>query len=347
MGRKELRRFGMEIANPERVRIYEAKLSPETIEALGFNKKQKNHFNYLTEYIGVKEFSKIFLLFKETIIESIPEEEKQKCRVCSLHESENGNEKLCTVLQRGGEITMLLASWEFINLIESNRKIFRDKKQVAKLTRNFFGCFRFYQGRVFFELEEMKSFLIAEGLRNIKNDLEQHPLLKSIEIINDSLNVLEEQHIYFKLKNKYKNPYIKTQIKWFREQERFYDKKALLQEKYDNSPTSSNTSLQNNPQETNPYPHIFKNKKAFDFFERLIGEFDIKNSRSQVSDLTDIYTLMKKDNYILDSFKPAPFVNWLNERYEYLSITRLETVSSRTTPKAKYKIYHNSKQLFL
>lgn len=335
----------MEIANPESVRIYEAKLSPETKEALGFNKKQKTHFNYLVEYIGIEEFEKIFLLFKETIIESIPKEEKQKCRVCSLHESENENEKLCTVLQRAGEITMLLASWEFINLVEGNRKIFRDKKQIARLTRNFFGCFRFYRGRVFFELQEMKSFLIAEGLKNIKNDLEQHPLLESIEIINDSLNLLEEQHIYFKLKNKYKNPYIKTQIKWFREQERFYDKKAVLQEKQNNTPVSPDDSSQ----ETNPYPHIFKDKKAFDFFTELWETYEIEKRakiNTPYSDITDIYVLMLKDQLILESFKPQMYLNWLNQTYSYLSVDRLVSPSTRIVPPKKEKSYRTSKELF-
>ncbi|SIS36523.1 hypothetical protein SAMN05421768_105349 [Chryseobacterium joostei] len=92
----------------------------------------------------------------------------------------------------------------------------------------------------------------------------------------------------------------------------------------------------------NPYPHIFQDIKAFQFFELLHQNY--KNSNKALADYSFIYRKMYEENLILETFKPEMFRSWIaKEPYSKDSLDKIKTLSNCSTSD-KIIIYNNLKQ---
>ncbi|HEY9220360.1 MAG TPA: hypothetical protein VIO43_02150 [Lutibacter sp.] len=96
-------------------------------------------------------------------------------------------------------------------------------------------------------------------------------------------------------------------------------------------------------QQVNPYPHIFSNVLAFNFFEKLFNLF--KESDNKMADFSFLYRMMYKDGFILSHFKPQMFVNWIDQEPFKISLDKLKTLNKCTTNK-KLQIYSTLKEYF-
>ncbi|TWP29256.1 hypothetical protein ETU09_03285 [Apibacter muscae] len=343
MSRKEVDRFSLQFNNPEKLHIYEAQLSKETLEALGFNKKAKAPMDYFAEFIGSKkELDKIIVLFNELTHKSITEEQKKKCSKCGVNPPDPTANPICEVLGKEGNINFFLASKEFIEFVLWNKKIFTDKEQIKRLTRSFFSCFRFYQGHVYFELRELGLKCLKEGLISISSILSKSSVFERFKIMNTSLHSLRNELLYYKLEYDRENEFLKKHIEWYEDQERFYSREWELEKEFASEPPV-NEAVNS---ERNPYPHIFKDLQAFNLFEGLLEVFEVQGSDSQMADLTDIYILLLRDQLIYESFKPSDYLRWLHENYIFISLDRLHPISTRKVSVKKRKIYTTLKPSF-
>ncbi len=79
----------------------------------------------------------------------------------------------------------------------------------------------------------------------------------------------------------------------------------------------------------NPHPQVFLNTEAYELFQKLFEAFKI--SYNKLADFSFIYRIMHKDGFILDSFKPQMFINWLNKDPFNISLDKLKTLDNCST----------------
>jgi len=79
----------------------------------------------------------------------------------------------------------------------------------------------------------------------------------------------------------------------------------------------------------NPHPQVFLNTEAYELFQKLFEAFKI--SYNKLADFSFIYRIMHKDGFILDSFKPQMFINWLNKDPFSISLDKLKTLDNCST----------------
>lgn len=109
-----------------------------------------------------------------------------------------------------------------------------------------------------------------------------------------------------------------------------------------NLKVQSDITLNENVYEKNPYSHIFSEDKAFILFEKLLNLY--KDSKSQLADFSFIYRMMYKDGYILSSYKPQMFINWIGGKPYNIHIDKIKTLDNCSTD-AKKNTYSTSKEL--
>lgn len=93
-------------------------------------------------------------------------------------------------------------------------------------------------------------------------------------------------------------------VRLYIEYKKLYEAALLGLMNQDIKPIVEKTNLKN------PYPQIFKDHKSFQVFERMHYEF--KSSGSQLANYSFVYRIMRADGFILDSFKPEAFREWLS-----------------------------------
>lgn len=91
----------------------------------------------------------------------------------------------------------------------------------------------------------------------------------------------------------------------------------------------------------NPYPQVFSNTDAFILFERLHENY--RTSKTSLADYSFIYRMMYDDGYILDSYKPQMFINWLSKHYQ-IELPKIKTRYKCTT-KSKIQNYNTIKEI--
>lgn len=91
----------------------------------------------------------------------------------------------------------------------------------------------------------------------------------------------------------------------------------------------------------NPYPQVFPNTDAFILFEKLHENY--KTTKTPLADYSFIYRIMYDDDYILDSFKPQMFINWLSKHY-HIELPKMKTRYKCTT-KSKIQNYNTIKEI--
>lgn len=91
----------------------------------------------------------------------------------------------------------------------------------------------------------------------------------------------------------------------------------------------------------NPYPQVFSNPHAYEFFEKLHEKY--KDTKKPLADYSFIYRMMYKDGYILEHFKVTMYRNWLNKHYE-IELYTLKTIHKCSTD-SKIQNYNTIKEL--
>ena len=94
-------------------------------------------------------------------------------------------------------------------------------------------------------------------------------------------------------------------------------------------------------EQVNKYPQVFSSPMAYELFKKLHESYN--ETKFQLSDYSFIYRMMHEDGYILDSFKPKMFIDWLSEFYN-IHLSKLKTMSN-CSPKSKIQNYNTVKAL--
>ncbi|MBC8755972.1 hypothetical protein H2O64_14940 [Kordia sp. YSTF-M3] len=156
---------------------------------------------------GVNEWLKEFLLteqnykdfkkeFEELKIKSFPENIEKGCAFCRGEKKGEG-EKNCENHHVQIDTTFSFFAYKFVNIVLSNTHIYNSKKELYKLTKKFYECFYFFKGKgvVYFDLDSLIKHCLNAGFLSISEHLKSIELIEGIEIINYTLDTLDQEEI--------------------------------------------------------------------------------------------------------------------------------------------------------
>lgn len=224
--------IGIEINMKDNERIVMIEPEPKLKEFLK-SQTEKNYTYYLTEFIGgEKNYQIAYKAVEDAMEKSLPDDIKDRCAYCKDEGDEVGD-KACGKYILQMQLTFMIASSEFINLIFRNRFIYDDKPKLQKLTIKFFDCLRFIknEGKMYFELDKMCRYTLSSGFLTLSQMFAKSDTLKSYQIINNTLNDIHEKEVQNKVLQNEDEDYLDLQKEFFEGKLRYYREKIYIEEK--------------------------------------------------------------------------------------------------------------------
>lgn len=92
----------------------------------------------------------------------------------------------------------------------------------------------------------------------------------------------------------------------------------------------------------NPFPHIFKNLEAYILFKKLHETYG--TSKIDIANYSFIYRMMYDDGYIINSFRPEMFINWVSREPYCIQLSKIKTMDNCITD-SKIQTYNMIKKM--
>jgi len=224
---KERKIIGVELSEEDYKNRAFIKVDFDTDELL----PEKKYYDYLREFLLTeKNYNKVMESFNEYKKKSLPKDIKTKCKFCT-GESQEENDKDCGRYYDQMSITFVMASYEFIDIVLRHKFIYNNKKQLFKLTINFFNCFSFImnKGLMYFDLDKMIKFSLNAGFLSLSDMFSKSSALYSLTVINDTLDSIQDEEIENRLFEKEDHNYLDLQIEFFKNKKGIYETKVLIE----------------------------------------------------------------------------------------------------------------------
>ncbi|GAA4277701.1 hypothetical protein [Aquimarina mytili] len=228
--------FGLEIKLEEGSKIGTIQLSDETAKYLNEISGEKTYVDYLKEFLVEEEnFEKVDKAVMQCMEDALPKDIKENCKHCKGETKDEGY-KACTKYYLQMKATFSMAAEEFVNIVLSHKHIYDNKYELQRLTINFFNCLNFVKGRgiMFVDLEKLSRYALDANFKSLSQVFRDSRILKSLEIINNSLNSLGDQEIENKVLQKEDENYIELQKEFFEKKQEVYEKKLLIEKEKSN-----------------------------------------------------------------------------------------------------------------
>ncbi len=330
MTKKKKNYQSFRIKNINDISIQTIQLSEETQEALGINKNEKVASDYLKEYTGVKIFEELESIFYDTLEKSKSDSFRKQCKYCTSKEIKlNESDKLCTKYHYEIQLNRFMAEREFIGIVERNKHLFKDKKQLTRLTIAFYECYLFQDYRLYFNVDKLSIITLKEGLYSISDILEKSEYFQRMKLINEARHDLEMRNLNYKIDTGKENEKLSIQLDFFKSKEKYYEKKKKIDDVNDGE-----QDKENDLNENSYYP--FHSVQEQNLFNRML---DDDNTPTGI-----IYTYRKmyNDNYM--SLEPTPFKNWFVDAYPDIPDFKMKTLNEIGNKKKRNTIYQNLKR---
>lgn len=329
------RKTGFRINNIENVKPHYIKLDKEYIKEIFDKKKHKTANDYIKEYLIEKKLYQNFdKAWKEAIDKTLPKKVKENCLWCN-GKSDDILEKKCSLFHNESQINYLFASQEFVTIIEQNRHILKDNQTIKRLTIKFFEGFLFQDGRVFYSTDAIIMECLKEGFLSISQFFSNNDELKNLEIINNSLHVINDEQLQIMLNGEDEPIHIKPQQLFFTNKLNYF--KELRYLKTENSKNIEKVDGKLDTKE-NEYSRIFVNPAGLDKFKRLLVEFG--NNKENLANYSYVYHRMVKDGLIYSDLPKIEFIFFLLN-FE-INIDRIKTFSQIGKKDYRESIYINA-----
>ena len=235
MGKKNKNKIPLiRFTDIENTKITAVKLPDEVLKVLGIDKesKREDYGTFLIEHLTEPVYRQLMAQFAKHVHDSMPKEIKAKCKFCSLEDSTKDEYRICNGYLHEAKINFFLIGNEFYRIYCLNKKLLNNKEQVKRLCFEYFSCFSFHKGLVYFNMDNLLNECLKEGLKSISEVLEASDMFRRLKIINTSLNDLNKRQIEHQIDHQIKDEYIKFQIKHFKEAKRFYKENEEIESKY-------------------------------------------------------------------------------------------------------------------
>ncbi|MGG7036272.1 MAG: hypothetical protein ACI7YS_13905 [Flavobacterium sp.] len=319
--------FHIGFNNIEEEKIYTLKLTEKQKEALGFNKNEKNIWDYFDNYLNDKKLKDdLQKKFAEFINKTLPKAVKESCTVCNGN-SKDDNDKKCGIYHAEGKMNEFFAVLWFVNIVENNKQLLSDKETLKKLSIKLYECFLFKDGRVFFDLRKLTMHCLEQGFLTLSKIFAKNDKINSLEIINQAIENLDSEYLSIKMFEKTEPYHIEPQ-KMFLKSKRKSIKEQLKIDKLKNQQNPPQPTETSKPDEGKKelHNHIFKDN-AFEFWERLFENFNINETKR--TDLRFMYEIMKYKGQIHKTVTVKNITDWINDTYQF-SIEKLQYTSIKS-----------------
>jgi len=326
------KKTGIRINDIETIKPHFIKLEPDALERLGFKKNNAKSLNdYLIDYLGDKSlFNKFDKRWSEAINKTLPKRVKESCLFCN-GKSTDDMDKKCGLYHTEASMNYTIATSEFISIIEKNKHIFKEKQTKKNLTIKFFEGFLFQDGRVFYSIDYIVMECLKEGFLSISQFFSENSILTNLEIINNSLDSLNDEQLKIMLDGHSEPIHIKPQKIFFKNKLRFFKEKHFIENEV-------NKVVSNEDIEKNPYPRIFITTKGFLKFKSLISEYG--NTNENLVNYSYVFHRMIKDKLIFSDVKHLEYLCCLLE-FE-INIDRIKTFNQIGKKELRESIYNKS-----
>lgn len=309
-------------------KIYKLELSEDEKAKLGFNSKnEKTIWDYYDSYLIDKRIKdKLQEKFEEYINKTLPKELKESCLWCN-GKSKNENDKKCTNYKLEGSMNLFFATWWYVNLVENNKHLLSDKKLLNDLSINFYECFLFKDGRVFFNLKKLTMFCLEKGFITLSILFAKNDKIQNLEIINQAIDKLDSEYLSITMFDKGKPYHIKPQKKFFKNKRETIKEQLEVErlKKEQNQPQQTET-VKNDEVKKELHNDYFKDN-AFEIWELLFENFNIDKTKR--TDLRFMYEIMKHNGQIHKTITVKNITDWINETYDF-GIDKLQYTSIKS-----------------
>lgn len=176
------------------------------------------------------EFDKYNVAINELIEKCIPDNLEDKCKFCK-EESKEDSDRLCNKYRYQMSSTFFLAAKSFDIILEVNKKIIKDKDFINKLAIEFFNCFYGVKttGTLYFNSKELSKMVLKAGFLSIAIEIEKNENLKSLELINESIDKIETFELTKGFTDKPQPLYPKKQKKFLKQKQEYLKNKVELE----------------------------------------------------------------------------------------------------------------------
>ncbi len=329
------KKTGIRIKDIENIKPHFIKLDSKTKKVLGLDNKQKTASDYLKEYLGE---NKLFDSYNEKWIEAInktlPKRIKENCLYCNGNSSDEMDKK-CTLFHTESQMNLFFATREFVAIIEQNKHLFNDKQILKKLTIKFFEGFLFQDGRVFYSIDAIVMECLKEGFYTISQFFSNNPNFVNLELINNSLDVINDELLQIVLNGDEEPIHIKPQKMFFENKRDYIYEKMKIEELKRNQENNTNDNITKSEPKHN---NIFVDNHFFTW-ERLFEAFKINETKR--TDLRFLYEVMIIEGIIHNTVSVTNFKDWLNDTYEY-SIDKLHYTPIKASSNQKRLALYNA-----
>lgn len=224
-------KIGFKINLPPNGKLASIKLPDEVLKQLGLNKDRKTEYDYLKEFLGSEA---LFNDFNQQVAElktkSLPE--NLECDFCS-GKSTLAEDKACTKYYLQMEFTLFVATTEFVRIVLNHKHIFKDDTNAyQRLAKHFINSLRFVKGEGFLwlDLAELIKLILSEGFITLSNEFGSSDKLRSLQIINNTLDDLNSKELYNELNNRTDGDLIPIQKKFFMNKQAYLKENLQLEE---------------------------------------------------------------------------------------------------------------------
>lgn len=224
-------KIGFKINLPPNAKLASIKLPDEVLKQLGLNADHKSASDYLKEFLGSEalfnDFQQQFADLKE---KSLPE--NLECDFCS-GESTLEKDKACTKYYMQMDLTLFIATTEFVRIVLYNKHIFKnDSNAYQRLAKHFINSLRFVKGEGFLwlDLGELIKLILSEGFITLSEEFASSDKLQSLQIISNTLDNLDFKEVYNELHNRTDKDFIPIQRKFFVNKQAYLKENLQLEE---------------------------------------------------------------------------------------------------------------------
>jgi hypothetical protein len=320
----------------ENEKVVKLDLSEEQKKQLGFNKQEKNVWDYYDSYlIDIKTKDRLHVKFEEYIDETLPKKIKASCAWCN-GKSKNEDDKKCNNYKLEGSVNLFFATWWYVNIVENNKHLLSDKFLLNDLSIRFYECFLFKEGRVSFNLRKLTMFCLEKGFLTLSRVFASNDKIQNLEIINKAIEDLGNEYLSISMFEK-KEPYHIEPQKEFFKNKRKSIKEQLKIEKLKKKNKKTNSFEKNDFGEVlkkNENEKIFKNDFGFTLFMKMFEIY--KSERNKLANFSFVFYAMEKDFLVCSQTEFVIFLS--TEKYNI----QIDKVDSRQSGKNKKSNLYNS-----
>lgn len=199
----------------------------------------KSPHELMKEMIGNDRlYNQIHSLIVDMMEKSMPEE--VECAHCGEMTSDRSNPAFQFYVTQM-QTTYFLSVSEFVNLIDANKRLYRDKETISKLALLFLQSFRGKrgQGLIYFKVTAFVKATLEVGFLSLSEMFKAHSAIENLKYINNSLDEVNRIELLRKMYDRDDPNFLEYQKEFFLGKKDYYLTQLEIEKAEDLAPKKS------------------------------------------------------------------------------------------------------------